>query len=99
MAQATYQTFVTQLGMLLRDLPTGTTAELTDFAVAYWDGRHVVGVYLREDGGDLLDEDFELDENAWANWSDELTAWLSAPRFSERAELKEWLKEAPPFES
>lgn len=99
MAQATYQTFVAQLGMLLRHLPTGTTAELTDFAVAYWDGRHVVGVYLREDGCDLLDEDFELDENAWENWSDELTAWLSAPRFSERAELKEWLKEAPPFES
>jgi hypothetical protein len=98
-AQATYHTFVAQLGMFLRDLPTGTTAELTDFAVAYWDGRHVVGVYLREDGDHLLDEDFELDENAWENWNDELTAWLSAPRFSERVELKEWLKEAPPFES
>ncbi|MFM0609398.1 hypothetical protein PQR05_33215 [Paraburkholderia sediminicola] len=58
-----------------------------------------MGLYLREDGSDRLDEDFELDESAWENWRDELTGWLAAPKFCERSELTEWLKETPPFDS
>ncbi|MFM0047341.1 hypothetical protein [Paraburkholderia sediminicola] len=76
MTEVTCDTFLTQLRMFLRDLPKGTTAELTEFAVAYWDGHRVVGLYLREDGSNRLDEDFELDESAWENWRDELTGWL-----------------------
>ncbi len=81
-----FHAFKATLAMLLRDMPAGTTADFADVAVAYWDGTRVAGFYLR-DGGHL-DEDFEFDENAWENWRDELGAWLDAPRFSERDELK-----------
>ncbi|WP_258234655.1 hypothetical protein [Cupriavidus pinatubonensis] len=74
------------LAMLLRDMPAGTTADFADVAVAYWDGMRVSGFYLRDRG--RLDEEFDFDENAWENWRDELSAWLAAPRFSERDELK-----------
>ncbi len=76
--------------MLLRDLPIGTTADLTEVAVAYWDGTRVVGAYLR-DGG-RLDEEFEFDRNAWESWYDEFNDWLAAPRFSERDELEARLR-------
>jgi hypothetical protein len=81
-----FETFKANLAMLLRDLPTGTTADLADVAVAYWDGRRVVGAYLR-DGG-RLDEEFELDAYAWENWHDEFIGWQVAPRFTERDELR-----------
>ena len=81
-----FKPFKATLAMLLRDMPAGTTADFSDVAVAYWNGASVAGFYLR-DGG-RLDEEFEFDENAWENWRDELVAWLAAPHFSERAELK-----------
>lgn len=81
-----FKPFKATLAMLLRDMPAGTTADFADVAVAYWDGTCVAGFYLR-DGG-RLDEEFDFDENAWENWRDELSAWLAAPRFSERDELK-----------
>ncbi len=48
--------------MLLRDLPRGVTVDLTDVAVAYWNGWQVVGAYLRDN--ERLNEDFDFDENA-----------------------------------
>lgn len=74
-------------------------AELTDFAVAYWNGHEVVGLFLREDDPETLDEDFELDENVWENWREELTAWLVAPCFRRREELIGWLADSPPFDA
>ena len=81
-----FKPFKATLAMLLRDMPAGTTADFADVAVAYWDGTRVSGFYLR-DGG-RIDEEFEFDENAWENWRDELDAWLAAPHFSERDDLK-----------
>jgi hypothetical protein len=75
---------------LLLDKPVGTTANITDFAVAFWNGKRLVGVYLRDDGSGILDEDYEF-EFAWDNWKTELVAWMQAPRFSERAEVIEWI--------
>lgn len=89
-----FKPFKATLAMLLRDLPAGTTADFSDVAVAYWDGTSVAGFYLR-DGG-RLDEEFEFDENAWENWRDELSAWLAAPHFSVRAELKARLARPEP---
>ncbi|MDF3834260.1 hypothetical protein P3W85_15050 [Cupriavidus basilensis] len=89
-----FASFKAHLAMLLRDLPAGTTADLTDVAVAYWDGTRVVGTYLR-DGG-RLDEEFDFDENAWENWRDEFVYWLAAPTFTERDELRTYLLGAVP---
>ncbi len=81
-----FTSFRAHVAMLLRDLPRGVTADLTDVTVAYWNGRQVVGAYLRDNG--RLDEDFDFDENAWGNWRDDFLIWLDAPRFSERSDLK-----------
>ncbi|MDR5781859.1 hypothetical protein QCE63_20880 [Caballeronia sp. LZ065] len=81
-----FKSFKAHVAMMLRDLPRGVTADLTDVAVAYWNGTQVVGVYLRDHG--RLDEDFDFDENAWGNWREEFLMWLEAPRFTERADLK-----------
>ncbi|SAL54991.1 hypothetical protein [Caballeronia humi] len=94
MASCEFASFRAQLAMFLRDLPAGTTADLTDVAVAYWNGKCLVGAYLR-DGG-RIDEEFDFDENAWGNWQDEFIHWLSAPRFSERWDLKQGLDNARP---
>lgn len=94
MASYEFASFRAQLAMLLRDLPAGTTADLTDVAVAYWNGTRLVGAYLR-DGG-RIDEEFDLDENAWGNWQDEFTYWLAAPSFSERSDLKASLQDKGP---
>lgn len=95
MGKPSFISFYSQLAMLLRDLPAGTTADLTDWAKAYWNGHRVVGLFLREGDSGKLDEDFELNENAWEDWHDDLVVWLAAPRFSACAELKQWLKDAP----
>ncbi|WP_244817689.1 hypothetical protein [Caballeronia sp. Lep1P3] len=81
-----FASFKSHVGMLLRDLPRGMTADLTDVAVAYWNGTQVVGAYLRDNG--CIDEDFDFDENAWGAWRDEFLLWCDAPRFSERSDLK-----------
>ncbi|MFM0325326.1 hypothetical protein [Caballeronia glebae] len=81
-----FKSFKAHVAMMLRDLPHGVTADLTDVAVAYWNGTQVVGAYLRDNG--RIDEDFDFDENAWGVWREEFLTWFDAPRFSERADLK-----------
>jgi len=91
--------FQAQLAMLLHDMPRSTSADITDFAVAYWDGRQVVYALLRDDGSGLIDEEFDLAEQEFEQWKDELEAWAAAPKFSVRPEIAEWLKESPPSEA
>jgi hypothetical protein len=92
--------FESHLAMLLRDQPRGTTADLTDFAVAYWDGVRVRYVFLHEDGDGSLDEEFEFSDYLLVQWETDLQEWLDAPRFTVgRPELLQWLKESPPNEA
>lgn len=91
----TLEQFKTQLSTLLRDLMPCTTADLTDSAVAYWDGRRVVYCYL-DDESDVLDEEFDLDVGLWKEWQDYLSEWIASPQFSVRPELQDLLKESPP---
>jgi hypothetical protein len=93
------ENFKSQLSMLLQDLPIGMTADLTDFAVAYWGGRHVVYAFLSEGRGDQIDEEFDLDDYHWAEWEAEFSAWAEAPKFSVRPEVLQWIKDAPPHEA
>ena len=55
----THEEFGAHVAMLLRDQPRGTTADLTDFAAAYWDGERVRYAFLHGDGQDALDEEFD----------------------------------------
>ena len=81
-----------QVATLLRDQPPGTTANLTDFAVAYWDGRRVVYVFLDEDSHAALDEEFNLTDYLLERWEADFAAWLVEPHYSVRPELLKWLK-------
>lgn len=90
--------FVANLGMLLRDQPPLTSAELTDWAVAYWDGDQVQFVFLDEDGNGQLDDGFDLDDFHWESWGGEFVPWLDNPRFAKRGELLAWLGDAPPVD-
>lgn len=95
----TFTDFRDQLSMLLRDLPRGTAADITDFAVAYWDGRQVVYAFLRDEGCGRIEEEFDLTEYEFEQWKDELEEWAKAPSFSVRPEILEWIKDSPPNEA
>jgi hypothetical protein len=81
-----------QLAALLRDQPCGTTANLTDFAVAYWNGCRVVYVFLDEDSYAALDEEFNLTDYLLDRWEADFAAWFAEPHYSVRPELLKWLK-------
>jgi hypothetical protein len=88
--------FRRDLATLLRDLPRGVAARLTDYAVARWDGREVVFAHLREDDLRLIEEEFELRDRLWHEWADELTAWFREPRFERFEEIESWIADSPP---
>ncbi|MGA7781810.1 MAG: hypothetical protein WCA85_29425 [Paraburkholderia sp.] len=79
--------FESKLAMILRDVAFGTTADLTEQAVAYWNGEHIVYATLREDDSGLIDREFDLAAQ-WPAWRGWLEAWMSQPTFSVRPELE-----------
>ncbi|MFL9913287.1 hypothetical protein [Paraburkholderia sp. RL17-337-BIB-A] len=81
--------FKSQLSKLLRDIPFGTTADLTAFAVAYWDGQQVIYAFTNNNGSVQLEDQFDLGEYEWARWYDEFSAWIAHPVFSVRPEVAE----------
>lgn len=87
-----FDAFSAQLAMLLRDLPSGTTADLADGILAYWNGHEVTGIFTSTDDPGALDEDYAPDINMWEQYRSEFGAWLAAPSFTARVELKLWLE-------
>jgi hypothetical protein len=83
---------------ILRDVRQRTIADLTDFAVAYWDGRKLRYAFLRDDGSGTLDEEFNLEDYEWEGWQNDFNAWIAHPKFAVRPEVTQWLNELPPFE-
>ena len=81
-----FETFSCRLVALLRAQPVGTTADLTDAAVAFWDGGQLVCALRPEEELGTFDDVFEL-KLGWYNWKATLLAWLSAPTFTKRAVL------------
>jgi hypothetical protein len=91
-SELNHETIDARLTDLLIHRPPGATADLTDFAVAYWDGARVRYVFLHEDGDDTPDEEFELTDYEIEQWHDEIATWFAAPRFTEaRPEVLGWL--------
>lgn len=86
--------FETRLTMILQDVALGTTADLTDRAVAYWDGQRLVYAYLCSDDSGHIDAEFDLTPH-WAEWRDWLAEWMDEPTFSVRPELQEGIRGAP----
>ena len=78
--------------MLLRLLPLGTTADINECTVAFWDGQEVRGFRLRPDGKGRLDADFEFDERSFNRLHSNIVAWMAAAHYSMRPTLADWLK-------
>ncbi|WP_168793624.1 hypothetical protein [Paraburkholderia aromaticivorans] len=96
--QLTIDQFKTQLAEFLRDLMPCTSADLTDNAIAYWDGQRVVYCYL-DDDTDLIDYEFDLDNGLWKDWEEYLSEWTAEPKFSVRPELRDRLNQFPTSEA
>jgi hypothetical protein len=69
----------------------GTTADLTDRAVAYWNGQRLVYAYLRTDDSGHIDAEFDLASH-WMEWREWLNEWMAEPNFSVRPELQEGIR-------
>jgi hypothetical protein len=89
MTTLTLDHFKSQLSKLLRDIPFGTTADLTAFAVAYWDGQQVAYAFINHNGRLQLEDRFDLGEYEWEHWHDQFAAWIAQPVFSVRPEVAE----------
>ena len=88
-----YEEFDTRLGMFLQDVAMGTSADLTDRVVAYWDGRRVVYANLREDDSGQIENEFSPADH-WSQWRDWFTDWIAEPTFSVRPEIHDWISAA-----
>jgi hypothetical protein len=80
--------------MILQDSAVGATADLTDRAVAWWNGERVVYAYVRDDDGQI-DSEFNLEPH-WNEWREWLDEWMIDPVFSVRPELQNEILPAPP---
>ncbi|TAN01479.1 MAG: hypothetical protein EPN40_02545 [Rhodanobacteraceae bacterium] len=83
--------FKLQVGMLLRDLPPGTVAELDDLSIAWWNGKDVVFAYLRDDDTEKVEEEFDLGDCEWQERRAAFEAWLKEPRYGLRTEVRDWV--------
>lgn len=79
-----------QLASMLRDQPRGTTANVTEHTVIYWDGNTAVGVHLVADHPGFNGR-FELDDHFLGDAHEHLTDWFEDPKFSPRPDLVAWL--------
>ncbi|BCG02648.1 hypothetical protein PPGU19_072160 (plasmid) [Paraburkholderia sp. PGU19] len=72
---------------LLRDAAPDSVAELTDTAIAYWNGERLVYAFVSAEGTGALAGEFELDSRRWTEWKDWLADWLTDPVLSVRHDL------------
>ncbi|AXF03565.1 hypothetical protein [Paraburkholderia hospita] len=81
-----FDEFDARLSRLLRALPDGTIAELTDGMIAWWGGARTVYAWIGDGGLDQPGAR-ELDlADDWGQFHDWLAAWIDEPRFSTRPE-------------
>ncbi|MBN3760545.1 hypothetical protein [Burkholderia sp. Ac-20365] len=79
--------FEQQLTAILQSAGPGTVAELTDTAIAYWNGIHLVYAEIDIDGTGALTGAFEMNAQRWTQWKDWLSDWLTDPVISVRHDL------------
>ncbi|GJH39308.1 hypothetical protein CBA19CS91_41145 [Paraburkholderia hospita] len=82
-----FEDFETQLHVLLRSAGPETVAELTDAAIAYWNGQRLVYATVDADGTGTLTGACALDAGTWPEWKDWLADWLADPVLSVRHDL------------
>lgn len=86
------------IAMMLRDLPLGYTADISDYIALYWDGTEIVGAHLSPDYPGDVDETFDVDE-VLCLIPEIVDDWLKAPTFTYRQSVVAWLSDAPPVDA
>ncbi|WP_250523480.1 MULTISPECIES: hypothetical protein [unclassified Caballeronia] len=76
----------------------GTTADIAEYCVLYWDGDELAGAHLSADQPATVDEPFDLD-GVLPEIADAVDDWLKSPVFTFRPSVLDWLKDAPPRDS
>jgi len=79
------------IGMLLRDRPPGTTADISSEAALYLDAGKLQGASLSDDEPDGVGLPVELEDFLPAART-AIAQWLAHPAFSYRPSLLEWLE-------
>ncbi|GAB7521288.1 hypothetical protein [Paraburkholderia sp. 2C] len=80
--------FKSSIAKLLRDVPRGITADLSDSVTAHWAGSEVVYCRLCEDGSGGVGEEFDLNEKMWVQLQSVIDSWIKRPVFSMRPEMR-----------
>jgi hypothetical protein len=83
-----------EFAALLRERPRGTTADVTEHTLIYWDGDCAVGVHLCVDHP-VFEDRFELDDRFVGDAHEHLAEWFSRPHYSTRTDLIAWLDNLP----
>ena len=85
--------FHEKLTAVLRDVARGTTADLADKMVAFWNGERVVYCFLRDNGSP---KEFDLG-CIWNERKHQFEAWMEQPVFSVRSHVNDWHEAQPPL--
>jgi len=94
--QPTHEDVDAQIATMLRDYPRGTTADLSEFAVAFLVMDSIRYAFLREDRVDPLDEEFAFSDSELEKWQDAIVTFLEEPSFTHRPEVLDWLRSDHP---
>ncbi|MFM0572043.1 hypothetical protein PQQ88_27390 [Paraburkholderia caledonica] len=89
------QSACANIGMLLRDRPVGTTADITAGCVLYWDRTRVSGARLSDDEPGVVAEPLEP-EDFLPHARSAVSRWLAHPSFTFRPSLLDWLEDPAP---
>jgi hypothetical protein len=84
-----YPAFQSELGLLLRARSVGTTADVAQDTVLYWNGHKVMGLHLNDKSPDGTDATFEIDEHAFNRLHAQIVAWMQTPRYTTRLDLQQ----------
>jgi hypothetical protein len=72
---------IVDLTILLCDHPAGTTADITEYAVAFWDGSQFVGSHISAFYEGEQDELFDI-EDAFPDIVKNIADWFQTPSFT-----------------
>ena len=84
----TFEEFDSQISALLKMLPNGTVAELTDCEIAWWNGDHMIYAWIGEcctgyTSTNTIPQLLEFDpSDDWRHFQNWFVAWIAAPQFS-----------------
>lgn len=82
-----FDEFDARLSQLLRALPDGTIAELTDGMIGWWSGTRTVYAWIGDSGrSEPGARELDLADD-WGQFHDWLEAWIDEPRFSTQPDL------------